>query len=74
MKYKEGVDNVATSTLSRVQEVGELMQSIVVIMTTELASRIVASWDADMSLKAIIEDLQAGRESKKHYIWVTGHC
>ena len=45
-----------------------------VIMTTELASRIVASWDADMSLKAIIEDLQAGRESKKHYIWVTGHC
>lgn len=74
MKYKEGVDNVATGPLSRVQEVGELMQSIVVIMTTELASRIVASWDADMSLKAIIEDLQAGRESKKHYIWVTGQC
>ena len=48
------------------------MQTLVVSITTELATRVVASWDADVKLKATIEDLQAGNSSKKHYLWSNG--
>lgn len=54
--------------LERVQEGGTLLQTTVVTMTNELATRIVASWIADATLKAIIDALQAGNASKKHYV------
>ncbi|GKC03248.1 hypothetical protein Tco_0994858, partial [Tanacetum coccineum] len=61
-KYKKGVDNAAADAMSRVQNKGQLMY----VMT------IAASWDAYMTLKQVLEDLQNGKCNKKHYIWSNG--
>ena len=57
VRFKKGVDNVAADDLSWIQEGGTLMHSTVVTMTTELATRIVAIWSVDTTLKAIIDAL-----------------
>nr|GEY92037.1 retrovirus-related Pol polyprotein from transposon 17.6 [Tanacetum cinerariifolium] len=44
VKYKKGVDNVAADALSRVQNEGQLMITIVVIVQNELFTRIAASF------------------------------
>nr|GEW12496.1 retrovirus-related Pol polyprotein from transposon 17.6 [Tanacetum cinerariifolium] len=44
VKYKKGVDNVAADALSRVQNKGQLMTTIVVTIPNELFTRIAASF------------------------------
>ncbi|GJW38419.1 hypothetical protein Tco_0064264 [Tanacetum coccineum] len=72
VKYKKGVDNAAADDMSRVQNKGQLMYVMTVKMPKELSERIAASWDAYMTLKQVLEDLQSGKCNKKHYIWSNG--
>ncbi|GJY39474.1 hypothetical protein Tco_0425838 [Tanacetum coccineum] len=72
VKYKKGVDNAAADAMSRVQNKGQLMYVMTVKMPKELSERIAASWDAYMTLKQVLEDLQNGKCNKKHYIWSNG--
>ncbi|GJU12888.1 retrotransposon protein, putative, ty1-copia subclass [Tanacetum coccineum] len=69
VKYKKGVDNVAADALSVVQNEGQLMTTMVVTVPNELFTRIVASWDVDMSLQTLLQLLQSGKLGKKHYTW-----
>nr|GEW46674.1 gypsy/Ty3 retroelement polyprotein [Tanacetum cinerariifolium]GEX26607.1 gypsy/Ty3 retroelement polyprotein [Tanacetum cinerariifolium] len=63
VKYKKGVDNVAADALSRVQNEGQLMTIIVVIVQNELFTRIAASF---------LQLLKSGKLGKKHYTWTNG--
>ncbi|GJT65177.1 reverse transcriptase [Tanacetum coccineum] len=47
------------------------MTLMTVTMPTELTTRIVASWNVDVTLKPLLEDLQSGKNGKKHYTWTT---
>nr|GEX61218.1 retrovirus-related Pol polyprotein from transposon 17.6 [Tanacetum cinerariifolium] len=44
VKYKKGVDNIAADALSRLQNEGQLMTTIIVIIPNELFKRIAASF------------------------------
>ncbi|GJQ99061.1 retrotransposon-related protein [Tanacetum coccineum] len=72
VKYKKGLDNVVADALSRVQNGGQLMSTMVVTMPNELFTRIATSWDADVSLQTLLQLLQSGKLGKKHYTWTNG--
>nr|GEV58065.1 RNA-directed DNA polymerase, eukaryota [Tanacetum cinerariifolium] len=70
--YKKGVDNAAADALSRVQNEGKLMASMVVTVPTALFTKITASWTSDISIQTLLQSLQDGKMAKKHYTWNSG--
>nr|GEZ19538.1 reverse transcriptase [Tanacetum cinerariifolium] len=67
-----GVDNVATDALSRAQNEGQLIASMVVTVPTALFTKIIASWTFDDSIQTLLQSLQNGKMAKKHYTWNNG--
>nr|GEV14697.1 putative mitochondrial protein [Tanacetum cinerariifolium] len=63
VKYKKGVNNVAADALSRVQNKGQLITTIVVTIPNEIFTRIAASF---------LQLLQSRKLGKKHYTWTNG--
>ncbi|GKE23043.1 retrotransposon-related protein [Tanacetum coccineum] len=72
VQYKKGVDNAATDALSRVQNKGQLMTTMVVTIPTNLFTRIVASWTSDESIQTLLQSLQSGKTARKNYSWSNG--
>ncbi|GJW97325.1 retrotransposon-related protein [Tanacetum coccineum] len=66
--YKKGSDNGAADALSRVQT-SELFSMVTTLVSIDLAKKIEASWLADDKLQAIINKLQVGQITKRHYVW-----
>ena len=66
-RYKKGAENAAADALSRVKNEGQLMATMVVDMPTQLTTRIIASWDTDLTLQQVINELKKGNSGNKHY-------
>ncbi|GKB49139.1 retrotransposon-related protein [Tanacetum coccineum] len=74
VKYKKRVENAAADALSRVQTEGHLMSAMVVSIPADFITKIKASWHTDDALQLILNQLQSGQQSKKHYsCFVGGH-
>ncbi|GKF42741.1 hypothetical protein Tco_0126083, partial [Tanacetum coccineum] len=73
VQYKKGVDNAVADALSRVQNEGQLMSTMVMTVPTELFTKIVASWTSDESIQTLLQSLlQNGKITRKHYSWSNG--
>ncbi|GJU51961.1 transposon ty3-G gag-pol polyprotein [Tanacetum coccineum] len=72
VKYKKGVENAAADALSRVQTEGHLMSAMVVSIPADFITKIETSWHTDDTLQPILNQLQNGQQSKKHYSWSNG--
>ncbi|GKE40194.1 retrotransposon-related protein, partial [Tanacetum coccineum] len=70
--YKKGSDNGAADALSRVQT-SKLFSMVTILVSTDLAKKIEASWLTDDKLQAIINKLQVGQITKRHYVWSNNH-
>ncbi|GJV35069.1 putative mitochondrial protein [Tanacetum coccineum] len=73
VQYKKGVDNAVADALSRVQNEGQLMSTMVMTVPTELFTKIVASWTSDESIQTLLQSLQSGKTTRKHYSWSNGY-
>ena len=70
--YKKGSDNAAADALSRLEGHGELLAIVVSTIIIDLYDKIVKSWKTDAQVQDIVQKLQSGQPTKKHYVWVNG--
>lgn len=72
IEYKRGAQNKVVDALSRVSGDG-LLSLIIFATSSKLMQAIAHSWDTDLELKALIEQLQADPAKERHYWFMAFH-
>lgn len=71
VQYKKGSDNIVADALSRRPHTDGHLCSLVTF-TSPLITDIQGSWQNDVQLQGIIQDLTTGQHSHKNYTWQHG--
>ncbi|GKC26258.1 retrotransposon-related protein [Tanacetum coccineum] len=69
IRYKKGTENVVADALSRLSNIGECLQMVATNLTTDVYQKIVKGWVTDNKLREIVQKLQPGNSTVKHYQW-----
>ena len=69
IEYKQGKENIAVDSLSRLKDI-ECKALRVQTIQTDVLDKIQSTWTSDASLATIIATLKENSSSHKHYTWL----